>query len=74
MKQNEEKIEALTPTIKEELAKNDIEISDEIVDEASKFLLDELEKDNIEIENMTEEDVYNILDKIAAGEISIPIQ
>lgn len=71
---NEEKIEALTPTIKEELAKNDIAISDEIVDEASKFLLDELEKDNIEIENMTEEDVYNILDKIAAGEISIPIQ
>ena len=70
---NEEKIEALTPTIKEELAKNDIELSDEIVDEASKFLLDELEKDNIKIDDMTEEDVYNILDKIAAGEITIPI-
>ena len=70
---NEEKIEALTPTIKEELAKNDIDLPEEIVDEASKFLLEELEKEDISIEDMTEEDIYNILDKIAAGEITIPI-
>ena len=70
---NEEKIEALTPTIKEELLKNEIDLSDELVDEASRFLLEELEKDNVEIETMTEEDVYNILDKIAAGEITIPL-
>ena len=70
---NEEKIEALTPTIKEELLKNDIDLSEEIVDEASKFLLDELEKENVSIEDMTEEDIYNILDKIAAGEIEIPL-
>ena len=70
---NEEKIEALTPTIKEELLKNEIDLSDELVDEASRFLLEELEKDNVEIETMTEEDIYNILDKIAAGEIIIPL-
>lgn len=69
---NEEKIEALTPTIKEELAKNDIELSDEVLDEASRFLLEELEKDNVEIETMTEDDIYSILDKVAAGEITIP--
>lgn len=70
---NEEKIAALTPTIKEELLKNDIDLSEEIVDEASKFLIEELDKENVSIEDMTEEDIYNILDKIAAGEITIPL-
>lgn len=70
---NEEKIEALTPTIKDELKKNDIDLSPEIVDEASRFLLEELEKNDITIADMTEEDVYDILDRIAAGEIEIPI-
>lgn len=70
---NEEKIEALTPTIKEELVKNDIDLSDEVLDEASRFLLEELEKDNVAIEDMTEEDIYNILDRVAAGEIAIPV-
>ena len=70
---NEEKIEALTPTIKEELLKNDVDLSPEIVDEASRFLLEELEKNDVTIEEMTEEDIYDILDKIAAGEIAVPI-
>ena len=70
---NEAKIEALTPTIKEELLKNDIDLSAEVVDEASRFLLEELEKDNIVIEDMTEEDIYNILDRIAAGDIEISL-
>ena len=70
---NEEKIEALAPTIKEELAKNDIDLSPEVVDEASRFLLEELEKNDIAIADMTEDDVYDILDRIAAGEIEVPI-
>lgn len=68
---NEEKIESLTPVIKKELANNEIdEIPEEIVDEASRFLLDKLEEDNVSLEDITEEDVFRILDELAAeGEI-----
>ena len=70
---NEEKIEALTPAIKDGLAKNHINLYDGVVDEASRFLLEELEKDGVAIEDMTEEDIYNILDRMAAGETPIPV-
>ncbi len=63
---DKDKIEALTPTIKEELEKNKIDLPSDAVDVASRFLLEELEKDDISLESITEDDIYAILDRIAA--------
>ena len=67
----EEKIENLTPVIKEELERNEIaDVPDDVIDEASRFLLDKLEEDNVALEDITEEDIFRILDELAAeGEL-----
>lgn len=68
---NEEKIASLTPVIKEELERNDItDVPADVIDEASRFLLDKLEEDNVSLEDITEEDIFRILDELAAeGEL-----
>lgn len=68
---NEEKIASLTPVIREELERNDItEVPADVIDEASRFLLDKLEEDNVSLEEITEEDIFRILDELAAeGEL-----
>ena len=63
---NEEKIAALTPTLREELTENGITVSDEVVDEASRFLLDELESEGKDLGTLTNDDIFDILDGLAA--------
>lgn len=65
---NEEKIAAITPSIREELAENGVSAPDDVVDEASRFLLDELEERDIDLSEVTEEDIFAILDSLAAEE------
>ena len=69
---NEEKVEALKAPIQEELSRQEIEIPDEIVEEASRFFLDELEKKEIAVEDLTEDDIFDILESLSAGGLQIP--
>ncbi len=64
---SEEKIEALKTPIQEELARQEIEVPEEIVEEASRFFLDELEKKDIALEDVTEEDIFAILELLSSG-------
>ncbi len=64
---NEEKIEALKTPIQEELARQEIEVPAEIVEEASRFFLDELDKKDIALEDVTEEDIFAILESLSSG-------
>jgi hypothetical protein len=67
---NEEKIAAITPSLREELAENGITVPDEVVDEASRFLLDELESEGKDLGALTNDDIFAILDGLAAGAAS----
>lgn len=66
---NEEKIAALTPVLQENLEAEGIDLPQDAVDEASRFLLDELESRDISLEELTEDDIYDILDQLAAGNV-----
>ena len=63
---NEEKIAALTPTLREELAETGVTVPDDVVDEASRYLLDELESEGKDLSELTNDDVFGILDSLAA--------
>lgn len=62
---NEEKIAALTPTLREELTENGVTVPDEVVDEASRFLLNELESEGKDLSELTNDDIFDILDGLA---------
>ncbi len=64
---NEEKIAAITPTLREELAESGITVPDEVVDEASRYLLDKLESEGKDLGELTNEDIFAILDSLAAN-------
>lgn len=65
---DEEKIASLTPVLRDELAEEGIDLPDDVVDEASRYVLDELDRQGITLDTLTEDDVYDILDRLAAGE------
>lgn len=64
---NEEKIAGITPTLREELAASGTTVPDEVVNEASRYLLDELESQGKDLGELTNEDVFSILDTLAAS-------
>ena len=65
---NEEKIENLTPVIKDGLAENGLDVPESVVDEASRLILDELDTRGITLSELTADDIFSILDSyVAAG-------
>ena len=64
---DEEKIANLTPTIKEQLAANEMDLPDEVVDEISKHFLEELANQGKSLSDVEGEDLLNILIDISAN-------
>ena len=65
---NEEKIASLTPVLRDELATEGIELPEDVVDEASRYVLDELDRQGVVLDELTEDDIYDILDRLVSGE------
>lgn len=65
---NEEKIENLTTVFKDGLTENGLDVPESVVDEASRLILDELEAKDVELSDLTADDIFDILDSyLAAG-------
>lgn len=58
---DEEKIAELTPTIKEQLVTNGVDVPDEVVDEVSKHFLDELTAQGKSLADVEGDDILDIL-------------